>query len=942
MQKYSNRIDNYFLRFCFSVFILCSTLTGFAQSGSIEGVITDSTTHETLVGASVVIEGTNTGAVSDFEGKYALKNVKPGSYNLIFTYISYNRQVIKNVNVAAGPPTNLNAFLSSHNITIKEVEVIQHKLTNTENSVLLEMKESKQVVSGISGELIGKNQDRNAAEVVKRISGVSILDDRFIMIRGLNDRYNTVWLNGAAAPSSETDRKSFSFDIIPASLIDRILVFKTPSPELPSDFAGGAVKIFTKNHTYNKLEINITGGFRPGSTFKSFTGDHSATDWLGFDNGYRQLPANLPKMTSGLTQDQLYALDSKFSNNWILDKHQTFLDKGLGATYSTDFNLFHKDISSISSLSYSNTNTDYNMLRRVYLLTGNQHYEDQQYTNNVRSSAIQNFQISLSPGNTIVFNNLFNQMGRNRYTFRKAIDESGLELQDQHAIWYQSRTVYNAQLIGTHSLNEKKTDIDWLLGYSFSRKNEPDLRRAAYSVTERGDSILHGILTPASGQVDITRAGRLYQKLSEGTYTAALNLKHDVTIRNFKFQVLTGTYQEYKSRDFNARAFGYSPNNSENFQQTLQYLPLNEIFSSQYINPDGFKLLEDPDPTYKYTATNFLSAFYASGNFSLWKKLDVSGGVRFEHNVQEISSSLNFDPIDKTVTTNFLLPSVNVSYNFTEKSLLRGAYGKSVNRPEFRENAPFNYYDFENLATILGHLYEHPNSPLKVATIQNYDLRYEFYPERKEIISLAIFYKKFKDPIESVTIPSGGNLVYSYDNAPKAYIYGAELDIRKNLNVLDQLFSSAFFEKMSLVVNAALMKSRVSLDKNVSTDAWSTNRPLQGQSPYLINAGLYYQNDKAGLSLSSVYNVFGPRIIYVGSSDYPDVVEVPRHVLDLNITKRISRTVDITVSGKDMLNQRSIWLQDTNKDSKYDPKTDFILMNYRPGSYYTLSVKFHF
>jgi hypothetical protein len=220
--------------------IIC--LTGIynllAQSGGIGGILTDSQTGETLIGANVIIKGTINGSVSDINGEYKITNLQPGSYSVVVSYVGYTNQTIEGISVVDGKTTTMNVKMLSNVKQLKEANVSTTRITHTENAVLAEMRKAEQVVVGVSSQQIGKTQDKNATEVIRRLPGVTVIEDRFIMIRGLSERYNAVLLNDALAPSVESDKKAFSFDLIPSNMIDRILIYKSGAPELPGEFAG--------------------------------------------------------------------------------------------------------------------------------------------------------------------------------------------------------------------------------------------------------------------------------------------------------------------------------------------------------------------------------------------------------------------------------------------------------------------------------------------------------------------------------------------------------------------------------------------------------------------------------------------------------------------------------------------------------------------------------
>ncbi len=917
----------------------------FAQTtGIIKGQITDVVNKETLIGAGVLVKGTALGGATDVEGNFVINKVPVGTYTLVISSIGYKTTEIPNITVEADKITLVNTSIGSDQQQLQEVVVRATRNTNTEVAVISQIREAKMVVSGISAEQILKSQDRDAAEVVRRIPGVTIVDNRFINIRGLNDRYNTVWLNDAVAPSSETDRKAFSFDIIPANLLDRVLIFKTASPELPGDFAGGMVKVYTRQPSYNErsLTVSLTEGVRVGTTFNKFTSDVKGNlDWLGFGASDRKLPTATPNSGGIIPTAQA----KSFANSYPLSTKAAIPDQRFNASYLTGFKIGNQSFGSLSAINYSNTFTNFN-ISRLDVFRENVLNRDEQSSNNVRFGGLQNFIYSFGNGSKLEFRNMYNQLSRNQVTSRNSFDEQGVnQTKYSYSMGYQSRQVYNGQLAGSHKINLRDgLEIDWVLGYANSNKKEPDYRRVQYNATSK-QAIL-----PQSG-VDLFSGSRLYQDLRENIYSLNLGLKQKV---NENVEISLGTYIENKDRTFDARQFGYSLSFTNPNYNALIARPINDIFNTTNVEPGtGFGFEEDGNSiaqvpgvkaNYSYSASNKLAAGYLAGNFTL-NKLKIAAGARFEHNVQSILAGLNGAKIDRPVTTDKLLPSVNISYNITEKTLLRAAYGRTLNRPEFREWAPFVYYDFDINALNYGSLYlpsggnGTPGTLLKVADIDNFDLRYEYYPSDGENVHFGAFYKNFTNPIESSIANNPSNLAFTYINAPSAYALGVELDIRKRL---DFVGTSKFFDKLTVLFNGSLIKSQVNVGDQGS---WTPNRALQGQSPYVFNMGLYYQSKN--WQVSGLYNVFGPRIVYIGSNNppYSEVVEMPRHTVDLTITRIITRKFSVNAGVSNLLNQRVLMLQDNpdRRDNKFTRNSDDpAFMDYRPGQYVTLGLRYSF
>ena len=937
-------MQNAITRILFVLILYTATLaTAAAQgTGSIKGTFKDAATQEAIIGGTVHLENTTIGGPTGVDGDFLLDKVPAGEYTLVVSSVSYKTVTVQQVAVTAGKTTVVNGKLESDTKQLNEVVVNGVRRTNTEVSVISEIRQANVVVSGISSEQIVKTQDRDAAEVVRRIPGVTIVDNRFIQVRGLSDRYNTVWLNDVNAPSSETDRKSFSFDIVPSSLLDRVLVFKDPSPELPGDFAGGLVKVYLRKPVFNEklLTVNFSSGFRDGTTGKEFFTDKPQTgDAVGFGATQRELPNNFPLLGSAYQQSERDFYGQQLANTFAIYKVKAMPDLRFNLSYLDQIKIKGLEIGSVTSLNYTNAYTHFNVARNLFDVTGTRtdQIKDDQSTNNVRLGAIQNFSLQLNNGGRLEFRNLFSQQARNQQVTRLGLDNDNVLLRRSYLAGYQGRTTYTGQLAGAHVLNKEKTHFDWVGGYGYSSRNEPDLRRVSYQLTPSGvdgQADTQTVLTPAAGQVDVNNAGRLYQRLDEHIFTGTANLKHTVTVAAREVEIGAGTYLEYRKRSFNARALGYSLNPTG--MQHLKNEAVGNIFDPQNIGPNGFRVDEDLNSTYHYSASNELEAGYLSLNIPLTDNLKLLTGARYERNVQSIATGINGLPVTQDVTTQFLLPSANLSYNFNAKSLVRASYGRTLNRPEFRESAPFFYYDFDFNVLNYGSLYLKPDSPLKVATIDNFDVRYELYPAAGELIHIGAFYKNFTNPIENVVVLTS-NLAYTFANAPSAHAYGVELDLKKDLAFLDDAFHTSGLKNLSVVFNASLIRSQVNLGDNIV--AWNKKRALQGQSPYVFNGGLYYQTPNNSWQVAALYNVFGPRILFAGSDQYPDVIERPRHTIDLSLTKSVSPRLSLNAGVQDLLNQKVNLIQDYNNDKKYTA-SDPSLTSYGRGTYYTLGLRF--
>ena len=910
-----------------------------AQTGSIQGTLTDKITSETLIGATISIEGTQIGAVTDIDGKYIIDKVPSGTYSLKISYVGYNQETITGVTVRSGEITTVNFKMSNNSKQLKDAEVISTRITNTENAVLTEMRKSEQIVNGVSSQQIAKTQDRSASEVIKRLPGVTVMDDRFVVIRGLSERYNAVTLNDALAPSAEPDKKAFSFDIIPSSMLDRVLIYKTGAPELPGEFAGGVVKIYTKNiPDEDYITAGVTLGVRSNTTFKNFNrGSSGSTDWLGMDNGGRDLPAEFPTTVAGLSTAEQVALAKLLPNTWIAKEQSAPIDQRYNIGFAKKFSIGKIKAANISGINYGNTyetrqaeNLNYNQFDVEQNVSDTiYNFRDLTSSNKVSLGILSNFSLLLNPRNKIEFRNLYNQTGSNSTTIRTGYNiEEGNDVRN-YAFRYFERNVYSGQLSGSHDLNQEKTKINWTTGYSKTHTNEPDYRRIRTfrSLVDNLPDYFIQVNSTAS-QAD---AGRFYSTLDENIYMVSGNIEQEVKqlSETRKLKLRAGFYTESKDRTFNARWLAYTKSRVDKFNYDLLQLPLDQVFNAENFNDTtGFKIDEGTNGTDRYDATNFLSAAYIGATWPLTDKLTISGGVRFEYNRLILESSdNNGKPLKVDNPISSFLPSMNISYNISEKSLIRFAYAKTVNRPEFREIAPFTYYDFVFNNVMFG------NPELETPSIDNLDFRWENYPSAGELLSAGVFYKNFTNPIEQYFKPgagSGGTRNFEFRNAPSAYSTGAEVEARKSL---EPLFKAGFFSRISIGMNASYIYSRVNLGSEAVGQA--KNRIMMGQSPYVVNTGLYYNQSEYNLQCNLQYNIVGRRLFVVGTEGTPDVYELPRNVIDLTITKGFGKNIELKAGVQDLLNQAVVLRQDSNEDGK-TTSNDELLFRYNRGTYYTL------
>lgn len=934
--------------FSLVLFVLVSG-AAFAQ-GSIGGTITDSKTGEAIIGANVVIAGTTTGTATDIEGKFVISNLVAGTYDLQVSYVTYKTHTVPSVVVEDARRVNIDVQLSEDATELDEVVVQGTRQTDTDFDLLRTIKESKVIAVGISSEQIGKTLDRDAAQVLRRVPGITIKGDQFVQIRGLGERYNAVMLHNTYAPSVETDIRSFSFATLPSSQLDRVIVYKSPAADLPGDFAGGVVKVFTKSiPEENGFVIDYSTQYRAGTTFKDYYSqkkdDLHAT---GFNTGAYDLPAAFPKDVNNVhNPEMLTSVGRSLPNSWVPVKGTAIPDQRLTLTFNRKFNIGKVQVGNITALSYSNSYSIFDVERGDYTesqssVDANFAYKDMQYNQQVRSGMLFNWAFKLSPKHLIEFKNLYNQSANDQYVDRVGVQPiagigGGSDGQINGSFDKIYRGLYSGQLMGTHDLFNDKTKVEWVAGYNRANRDEPDYRRFRSQIDRQTGQTT--IIIP--NNPDPNFLGRFYSTMNESAYSGGVSVKQLFNTENplLSPELKIGAFMEHKERSFNARNIGYrrTPGMDEN----LTHLPIGELMKPENIRADGIAIGELSYRKNSYTAQNDLLAGYVMGSLPFGSKVKLDAGVRVENNIQQLHSydDLQALAVDPKYDVTRVLPSANVSFNFTDKSLLRAAYGETLNRPEFRELAPFSFYDFNFNFLYFG------NPNLKTAKIQNLDVRYEFFPNKNELLTIGGFYKAFRDPIEfliDVQSPGGGLKNVFYTNAQSARSYGVELEMKKSLQGIT---GSQFIDKINVMVNASLIASKIKIDPSKAGDQ-DTDRPMQGQAPYVVNAALFYANDETGWQINALYNIVGANIAFVGNPSYHTVYLMPRNVVDLTFNKSLGERFSIKGGISDLLNQPMLFLQDSNGNGKLERKStkdvlgDKVIQSYRPGQVFSLGFSF--
>lgn len=931
--------NNLLSRFLLFSFFITTVSLGFAQSNRISGKVLDIETNNPVAGASIIIEQTKKGTNSDAEGGFFLVIPPTEKVNITVSSIGFSPKTLNNISAVTAGQT-FEVALKRTGTQLSNV-VVRSAGTRKEtiSSIYLQQKNSSSISDGISAEVIRRSPDRSTGEVLKRVSGASVQDNKFVVIRGLSERYNTSLLNNSVLPSTEPDKKAFSFDIIPSSLIDNLVIYKSATPDLPGDFSGGAIKVSTKDFPSKKLsEFSFSAAYNSLTTFKDFykSRDNGNLDWLGFfDNKSRLIPAPYYKRRGAAffnTSPEFKREVTKlFPNNFGFNTaYKSTPNLSFSYTGADTKIIGDNKFGFIYSLNYSEGRRVVSRVRDEYLATSDKLFQYEYATNNYDErknlSALLNLTYTFRKSK-LSLKNIFN----NDFTKSTALRNGRNEVNTPDVFYYKSTNteamnngLFNSVLEGLHSLKKDWT-IDWAASYGLTYRNQPDQKILTF-VTNSDNAAAYYLKVGYENSPEIRNAGRIYSFLFEGIYAANLNFTKQFNLLGKQQKLKFGTYNYFRDRNVQVDALGYGTLNSTSAPiEITKGLNFSNILQPQTIDQFNLSLANIPSQSIDYKGQVVSNAVYAMLDNKLSDKIKLTWGARVEKYHQKVSA-LNKKDIIKANTD--LLPSVLFTYSLSKKANLRLAGSQAVNRPEFRELASYETYDYENYISVLG------NPNLVRAKNTNADLKYEWFPSAGEILSASLFYKYFKNPIEQVNL---GNDKFSYSNAAHANSYGVEVEARKKFDFIN----NAFFNRLTAYANAAYIKGGVTFG-----DITSSN-PLQGQSPYLVNGGLTYSSSKDDFTVNALYNKIGPRLRFrsiLGAG--LNIYERPRDMFDVQVTKKLAKNkfeVKLTIS--DILAQPYSWYYkfDANPSNiNYKAGADRIINSYKYGTTSTISFKYNF
>lgn len=880
------------------------------RTGRIVGRVVSTNTGDPIVAAQIYLPGTSIGSLSDPNGRFVLNDVPAGMHTVAARTIGYAVKQVSDVRVTAGDVAALDLALAPEAIAMEEITVSATRARGSTAALLGDRQRAATVVDAIGTEQISRSAGSDAASALKRVPGVSVVDGKFVYVRGLGERYGATTLNGGPLPSPLPDKKAVPLDLIPAGLLESVVTAKSYSPDQPGDYAGGLVQLRTRGGPPGELlRVSTSVGFEENTSLGTglgYTG--GGWDWAGFDDGSRALPSGIAATRpvelpadAGLRGAFIRSLSGAWAPT---ERRSVPLNQGLGATYGNRVEVGGRELSFIGAGSYSASySTTSGLVERYYVLGDapslQVDYDGRVTTHDVALGGLANASLELDEANRVEFNLVYNRLVEDEARMLAGLFESQGPYIRAPRLRYVANELVSGQLRGEHAPPlVGGPSLRWRAGYTDAGRNEPNTRTVLYRAEERaGPYVFYP--GPSSGLV-------FHQDLSDRGLNGAADLKIPFRFRSLPSSLSLGAAAEIRERDVYTRRFRLVPNGA--LPREVQLLSPNELFSAERIGTGGGQLgvVESTFREDNYDAEQAIYAGYGMLDLEILPRLRVATGARVEVARQRVSPrDLFATPLaalpEAALENSDLLPAVNLTYAATDRSNLRLGASATVARPQFRELTPFLYADYYGGEVTRGNPY------LVRSRIRSADLRWEWFAGQGALLSAGVFHKRFSDPIEPFSLVLGSAPAATWVNSDRASLSGLELEARAPLAML-----SPSLEGLSLDLNLTVASSRVGGDSvtvyNPSDGEplvlgarSGADRPLFGQSPYVVNLSATYVRPGAATEVAVLFNRFGRRLDAFGGAGLPDIYEEGRGQLEVVLEQGLWSGIRMKVAASGLL-----------------------------------------
>ncbi len=867
------------------------------STGRIVGRVLDGSNGQGLASAGIQVVGTTVGAQSGVDGRFTIVGVPAGTVTITVRRIGYAPKTITGIFLEAGKTVEQDVTLSEATLQIAAQVVTASAERGSVNEALDAQKNSVNVVSSVTAEQIAKSPDGDAAQAVGRVSGVSVQDGKYVFVRGLGDRYTQTSLNGARIPSPEPEKKQVPLDLFPTGLLQTITTIKTFTPDQPGDFSGATVDIQTREFPARRTWAmsSSTGGSdavvgrilpmqgRVGGDLLAAGAGNRALP--GFIQGFGNFASTFP------TQSDFNRMVGDFRNSWSPRGIEGGLNGSTSISVGGNDPVFGRRIGYLVSGTYSFAQeAKVDQVRSLALAQSGatpsavDRFEGQTGRSTVLWGGLANFSTLLGQRTRLAFNNTYNRTMDSEGRQERGISENlGIPLVITRQK-YVERAVYSSQLLMQSDLTARQK-VELAFTTTGVRRDEPDRSefvQGVFADPNTGAPTTQWLSSSNEGAV------RTFSDLGENAFELRGHYRVQFGEVGRQLALKVGGLGRYGRREANSTAYSI---NASGLTEAERQLRPEQLFDGRYTNPaDNVWRVNAIGVGGAYTANDYLSAGFAMVEKDFGPRWQLITGARAEYSDVLVEA----DPtIGARTSTNpkFLdvLPAVAVTFRPSDRTNLRASASQTVSRPEYRELAPIQYREVIGFDNVIG------NPNLKRALIQNYDLRWEFYPSAGEVLSVGVFAKRFSNPIERIYVGSSGTRIITFVNAEGADNYGVELEARKGLDFLSMALAN-----FSVSANATVMGSDIRINRSAGSIT-NANRAMVGQAPYMFNTGLTWTSPMGTTSASLLYNVVGERITEAGEIPLPEVKELERHIVDFSLRLPIGERITARMDARNLL-----------------------------------------
>ena len=868
-----------------TLFLLGPTLPAMAgaqapTTGRIVGRILDATSGAGLSDAGVQVVGTPIGTMSGVDGRFTIANVPAGTVTIMVRRIGYAPKTITGIYLEGGKTLPQDVSLAQASVQLTAQVVTAESERGSVNEALDQQRNSVNVVSSITAEQIAKSPDGDAAQAVGRVSGVSVMDGKYVFVRGLGDRYTQTSLNGARIPSPEPEKKVVPLDLFPTGLLQSITTVKTFTPDQPGDFAGASVDIQTREFPAQRTWAMSTSTGASDAVLgrRVLMPSRVAGDLFASGAGARALPGFVRQFgnfaNSFPGQADYNRMVSEFRNSWTPQGQEGGLNGSTSVSVGGNDPVLGQRIGYLVSGTYSYTqDAKLDQVRALALAqTGATPSEIDRYEGSTGRSSVlwgglANFSTLVGARTRVALNNTYNRTMDSEARSERGLSENlGIPFTIARQK-YVERSVRSSQILVQSDLTARQK-FELSLSASGVTRTEPD--RSEFVQAIFTDPNTGTAMTPQWFSSSNEGAVRTYSDLTEDAWEARSHYRLQFGEAGRTLAVKVGGVGRRATREANSSAYSI---NASGITQAERELAAERIFDGRYTAPgDNVWRVTPIGVGGTYSASDYLFGGFAMIEKEFGPRWQLISGARVEYSDVLVTAQPTIGAVSSTNPTfTDVLPALALTFRPSESVNFRISASQTVSRPEYRELAPIQYREVMGFDNVLG------NPDLQRALIQNYDLRWEWYLGAGEVVSIGAFAKRFTNPIERVYRGSSGTRIITFVNAEGADNYGLELEGRKSLDFLADRLAN-----FSVSANATLMQSQIRLgDQSIAVT--NSKRSMVGQAPYMFNTGLTWTSNSGASSATFLYNVVGARITEAGEVPLPDVKELERHMVDFSV-----------------------------------------------------------